>query len=108
MKNPDAYASGFFRFGTDRSAFRAGLFLSLDRIGNGNRLLRNDLFERKQLLMDQLTEEEREVYRRYYEEDLSLKDTAEALNTSVDSVRGSLRRIKNKLKRIMVTILDNP
>ena len=67
-------------------------------------VLRNDLFERKQQLMDLLTEEERAVYRCYYEEDRSLKDSAETLNLPVNAVRGAIQRIKGKLMRIMLSI----
>ena len=67
-------------------------------------VLRNDLFERKQQLLDLLTEEEQTVYRCYYEEDRSLKDSAEALNLSVNAVRGAVQRIKGKLMRIMLSI----
>ena len=67
-------------------------------------ILRNDLFERKQQLMDLLTEEELAVYRCYYEEDRSLKECAEALNLSVNAVRGSVQRIKGKLMQIMLSI----
>ena len=68
-------------------------------------VLRNDLFKRKQQLMDMLTEEERVVYRCYYEEDRSLKDSAETLNLPVNAVRGAIQRIKGKLMRIMLSIL---
>ena len=67
-------------------------------------VLRNDLFERKQQLMDLLTEEERAVYRCYYEEDRSLKDSAETLNLSVNALRGAIQRIKGKLMQIMLSI----
>ena len=67
-------------------------------------ILRNDLFERKHQLMDLLTEEELAVYRCYYEEDHSLKECAEALNLSVNAVRGSVQRIKDKLMRIMLSV----
>ena len=67
-------------------------------------VLRNDLFERKQQLMDMLTEEERAVYRCYYEEDRSLKDSAETLNLSVNALRGAIQRIKGKLMQIMLSV----
>ena len=58
--------------------------------------LANDLASVKQSLLSKLSDEERAVYRLFYEQHLSMKDTAKELNISKDAVRGALQRIKKK------------
>ncbi len=60
--------------------------------------LANDLASVKQSLLSKLSDEERAVYRLFYEQHLSMKDTATELQLSVDAVRGALQRIRKKAK----------
>ena len=59
----------------------------------------NDLASVKQSLLFKLSDEERAVYRLFYEQNLSMKDTANELNLSVGAVRGALQRIRSKGER---------
>ncbi len=68
-------------------------------------ILKNDLTDARETLLASLTDQELLVYQAYYERDLSLKDTAEILGLSGNSVRGALQRIKNKLGKLILTIL---
>lgn len=59
-------------------------------------ILRNDLLNGKQQLIDALTEQERAVFDLYYEKNHTLKDTASLLNLSENAVHGAIHRIKAK------------
>ena len=63
--------------------------------------LRQDTGDIKRLLLESLTNEERDVYHAYYEENRSLKDAAAVLGISENAVRGAISRIKAKLAKSM-------
>ena len=71
-------------------------------------ILRNDLHGAKQRLLEILTAEEMDIYRAYYEENLSVRDAAEALQISESAFRGGLQRIRGKLVRISPEFTDSP
>lgn len=59
-------------------------------------ILSEDLSDRKQLLMDNLTEQERLVYKAIYEEELSYREAEEKYGISDGTLRGAMQRIKRK------------
>ena len=59
----------------------------------------NDLASVKQSLLSKLSDEEQAVYHLFYEQNLSMKDTAKELKISVGAVRGALQRIRSKGER---------
>lgn len=59
-------------------------------------IIRQDQQAAKVQLMEQLTKGEKEVYRAYFEKDLSIRDTAESLGISHGAARGSIQRIRAK------------
>lgn len=67
---------------------------SRDLIGEWLQALENT--QNKQALLRQLTSGERAVYEAYYEQHLSLQDTARTLDISTGSVRGAAQRIRKK------------
>ncbi len=71
-------------------------------------ILQYDLFGVRQRLLSVLTEEEAAVWRIYYGEPRSLRDTAAALNVSEAAIRGALRRLPAKLDRIAAEFTDAP
>ncbi len=59
----------------------------------------NDLASVKQFLLSELSDEELAVYHLFYEQHMSMKETAAKLNVSKDAVRGALQRIRKKGKQ---------
>lgn len=57
----------------------------------------------KQVLLQVLTENEREVYRVYYEKELGIRETAGELGITEGSVRGCLQRIRQKAEKLRFT-----
>lgn len=55
-------------------------------------------------LLDMLSEKEKEVYRLYYQQNLSIKDTARALKCSDGSARGYIQRIRAKAIKLQSII----
>lgn len=68
-------------------------------------LLKYDQELAKQSLLSTLTEQELSVYRTYYEEEMTIRETADKLNTSETSVRSALQRIKKKLAKTLSNFL---
>ena len=65
---------------------------------------RHDAGQKKRQLMRTLTEQEHAVFRVYFEEELSLKESAEKLGLSENAVRGTVRRIRAKAAKIFVPL----
>jgi len=59
-------------------------------------LLQQENSAAKKALFDLLTEREKEVYHLYYQQDLSIKDVAKALDITDGSTRGCIQRIRSK------------
>ena len=64
-------------------------------------ILSEDLSDRKRLLMDNLTEQERLVYKAIYEEELSYREAEEKYGISDGTLRGAMQRIKRKVLKIL-------
>ena len=64
----------------------------------------HDLQQKKRQLIESLTEEETAVFHAYFEQELSLKESAEKLGLSENAVRGSVQRIRSKAARISVLL----
>lgn len=68
-------------------------------------IIREELLEKKQQLLETLTQQEQQVYRNIYEGRQTIKEAAEALQITEGSVRGALQRIKKKITKIMMHIV---
>lgn len=64
----------------------------------------HELQQKKQQLIDSLTEEEKAVFHAYFEREMSLKESAEILGLSETAVRGSVQRIRTKAARISILL----
>lgn len=64
----------------------------------------HELQQKKQQLIDTLTEEEKAVFHAYFEREMSLKESAEILGLSETAVRGSVQRIRTKAARISILL----
>lgn len=59
-------------------------------------IIRQENKEIKKTLMDELTDKEKEVYSLYFEQNMSIKETAQELDSTDGSIRGSIQRIRSK------------
>ena len=50
--------------------------------------------------MDELTDKEKEVYSLYFELNMSIKETAQELDSTDGSIRGSIQRIRSKAMKL--------
>ena len=64
----------------------------------------NDLLAKKNQLLETLTQQERDVYAAVYSEGLSAKEAAERTGTSVGGVYAALRRVREKIKRLFLSL----
>ena len=64
---------------------------------------KHDLQHIKQQLIQSLTEQELAVFHVYYEEELSLKESAAKLQLSENAVQGAVQRIRSKAAKISIT-----
>ena len=65
----------------------------------------NDLLAKKAQLLETLTPQEREVYTAVYSEFQSARETAERIGTTEGGVYSALRRIRQKIKRLFLSLL---
>lgn len=56
----------------------------------------------KEALLESLSDKEKEIYHYYYEQNLSIKETAKALDCSDTSVRGGVQRIRAKAMKLQI------
>lgn len=64
---------------------------------------KHDLQQMKQQLILSLTEQELAVFHLYYEEELSLKESATKLQISENAVQGTIQRIRAKAAKLSIT-----
>lgn len=64
----------------------------------------HDYQQKKQQLIQSLTEQELAVFHLYYEEELSLKESAAKLHLSENAVQGSIQKIRSKAAKISITL----
>ncbi|MBQ6950724.1 MAG: sigma-70 family RNA polymerase sigma factor [Clostridia bacterium] len=65
-------------------------------------VLRQENRETKEKLMQALTENEKDTYRAYYENDMTIRETADYLQITEGAVRGCLQRIKKKASKLKI------
>ena len=65
-------------------------------------IISEDLSDRKQLLMENLTEQERLVYKAIFEEELSYQEAEEKYHISDGTLRGALQRIKRTASKLLI------
>lgn len=63
-------------------------------------IIRQENKEIKKILMEELTDKEKEVYSLYFEQDMSIKETAQELDSTDGSIRGSIQRIRSKAMKL--------
>ena len=68
-------------------------------------ILREELIDRKQQLLENLTEQERMVYQAIFEENLSHQETEKLYSMTDGTIRGAIQRIKRKALKIFSNFL---
>ena len=63
-------------------------------------IIRQENKEIKKILMEELTDKEKEVYSLYFEQNMSIKETAQELDNTDGSIRGSIQRIRSKAMKL--------
>lgn len=63
-------------------------------------IIRQENKEIKKILMYELTDKEKEVYSLYFEQNMSIKETAQELDSTDGSIRGSIQRIRSKAMKL--------
>lgn len=63
-------------------------------------IIRQENKEIKKILLEELTDKEKEVYSLYFEQNMSIKETAQELDSTDGSIRGSIQRIRSKAMKL--------
>lgn len=63
-------------------------------------MIRRENEEIKKMLLEELTDKEKTVYHLYFEQNMSIKETAQEMNGTAGSVRGSIQRIRSRAMKL--------